>query len=118
MYDDVTARSVALPAAGAATVLYAAAVLASFPPLVSALVLLFPMPWVAIGILSMRTTPTRTRSLALTLVSAAVLFPYGYAFLNYFPSPLGGMAWLAQIPALLGYVAIAWLAGKLRRPNP
>ena len=117
MYDS-SARRLALPAAGAATVLYAAAVVASFPPLVGALVLLFPLPWVAVGILSTKMTPTKTRSLVLVLVSSAVVFPYGYAFLNYFHSPLGGMAWLAQIPAFLAYVAVAWLAGKLRRPSP
>jgi hypothetical protein len=104
-----------LPAV-AVTILYGYAVLASFPLVVGALVLLIPVPFVAIGVASIGMAKTKRQ--IVFAVGLAAIFLYGYAFLHYFSAPLGSIAWLAQLPVMLAYLAIAWLAGKLPKSSP
>ncbi len=114
MYDSK--RRLVLPATGTMTILYGIAVLASFPPLVGALVLLVPLAFVAVGIISMAVVKIKKQILAAVYLAAIML--YGYTFLYYFSAPLGTLAWLAQLPVMLAYFAMASLAGKLPKSNP
>lgn len=109
---NASQRQVLLGAGGAFLIVYGYGVVARFPPLVGALVLLVPLLFASSSFVYVGAYDrmTQLKRQLLALAGVALMLVYGRVFLGYFPPPLGALAFLAQVPPTIAYLgmALAW----------